>query len=188
MAKTDRPEHRLSHWCIELLDRIMVGDCPRWWTAVDTGTEILKKTPEARMAWEAHRRYMGIKPHHLDIYIYQYPLFSQIELKYEKTHAAAARAITTGQADTFVALRQADVMPGFAWSIRSFYAELIRIGFRLHGNAENIVTEIEARYAAAQEAADIKMAKPYKPSAKPRAKKPSIRQVTRGNRMARVGM
>ena len=152
----DKPEARLSHWCIELLDRIVVTDQPSWWTAVDHSVKMTNQTPQAKMNHENHRKYMGIRPHHLDVYIYQYPLFSQIELKFANTQSAAEKALTVGQRDRMTALAGRGVPTGYAWSIPSFYEALRRIGYRLHATAESIVREIEARYAAAQDMAVIK--------------------------------
>ncbi len=177
----DRPEHRLSHWIDELLERIILRDGPYHWTAVDTGTILVKTGTEeekrrARAAWENHRKYIGIKPHHLDTYLYQAPLYAQIELKIATSSDAAWKAITQGQRDTIVVLERQKCGHGFAWSIRSYYDVIKRLGFRLHPNAANIVVEIEARYAAAQREAEIKHnapAKAYKAPRKSSGGKPS---------------
>lgn len=169
MSKIDQPEHRLSHHCCALLERILVGDCH--FTAVDTGTQMVSKSPQARMNWENHRKWMGIKPHHLDIYIHQRStgIYTQIELKVGGNH------LTTGQEDTVGLLVRKGYRPGVAWTIRQFFDAIAYAGFELHGNAENIVREIEQRYAAAQDTADLKKAAPPKKpmSAKPRDAKPT---------------
>jgi hypothetical protein len=181
-VSNDQPEHRLSHWCIELCDRIVMTDQPSWWTAIDHSVKMSKDTPQAKMNFENHRKFMGIRPHHLDLYIYQYPWFAQIELKFAATRAAAEKALTTGQQDTMGALDRARVPNGYAWSVRSFYEVLCRLGFRLHANADNIVREIEVRYAAAQDLADIKRSAPPKkraagPGYQPKPSASRIRQV-----------
>lgn len=177
--KNDQPEHRLSHWCLELCDRIVLTDEPSWWTAIDHSVKMSNDNPQAKMNFENHRKFMGIKPHHLDIYIYQYPWFAQIELKFAASQSAAEKALTQGQRDTITALTRRRVPNGYAWSIRSFYEVLCRIGLRLHGNAENIVREIEVRYAAAQDGAEIKRAAPPKkrPAGRGYKPKPSARRV-----------
>lgn len=174
---TDHPERRLSHWTMEFLDRVMLTDVPHHWTAVDTGTILTKQgTAEekraARAAWENSRRFMGIKPHHLDTYVYQYPLFAQIELKVAKTEDAAYKAVTTGQSDTMRALARQQCHYSVAWSIRSYCDALRRIGFRLHANTENIVVEYEHRYEAAQVVAEIKSGAVVRKVSKPRTKGP----------------
>lgn len=179
--KNDQPEHRFSHWCLELMDRIILTDQPSWWTAVDHSVKMTNQTPEAKMNYENHRKYMGVRPHHLDLYVYQYPLFSQIELKFADTHAAAEKALTTGQRDTIAVLTRRGVPNGYAWTIRSFYEVLCRIGYRLHANAENIVREIEHRYAAAQDLVDMKP-----PSKKRTYRQPKVKPTAGQLRKVRV--
>lgn len=180
-TRIDQPEHRLSHWLVEeLFERIILTDVPAWWTAVDHSVKMTNQSAEAKFNFENHRKWMGVRPHHLDTYVYQYPLYAQIELKFANTRDAAEKALTTGQRDTMAVLNRRGVSNGFAWSIRSCYDELRRIGFRLHGNAENIVREIEHRYAAAQMTAEMKKAAPKKKhSSKPRAAKPTAAQLRR---------
>ena len=187
--RNDQPEHRLQHWCCKLLDQIVIRDVPCWWTAVDTGTPLFKQGDEsqrltARFAWENNRKYMGIKPHHLDLYVYQKPIFAQIELKAAASETAARKAVTNGQRDTMTALTGNCIPNELAWSIRSFHAALVRIGFRLHGNAETVVQLFEARHVAAQDAAEIKAEKPRKVS-RPRAAKPTAAAIARS--VARQG-
>lgn len=184
--RNDKPEARLSHHIIEeLLERIVLTDAPSWWTAIDHSVKMSNESPQAKMNFENHRKWMGIRPHHLDTYVYQYPLYAQIELKFATSRTAAEKALTIGQRDTMAVLTRRRVPNGFAWSIRSYYEELVRIGFRLHSNAENIVREVEARYAAAQDTADIKReeAKSGVPAkkryTKPYAAKPSRQQIAR---------
>lgn len=182
--KNDTPEHRLQHWVIEMLDRIILTDVPHHWTGIDHSVKMTNQSDQAKMNFENHRKFMGIKPHHLDTYVYQAPIFAQIELKFAASEDAARKALTTGQMDTMVVLERQKCPHGFAWSIRSYYDVLRRIGFRLHGNAENIVAEIEARHAAAHVGAHIKRAAPPKTRThKPRAAKPSkahLRKVAQG--------
>lgn len=163
----DHPEHRKQHWCLELVDRALLVDGPTWFTAVETGEIIVKQgTKEekdrARFARENKRRYQGIKPHHLDTYIYQQPLYAQIEMKDAETEDAAMKALSVGQRDTITALERNRVPWAVAWSPRSYLAAMRRIGFRLHANADNILVEIEARLAAAQDKADVKKTAPKK--------------------------
>ena len=150
----NQPEHRLSHYVCEYLDRVLVGDC--WFTAVDTGTYMVKSTPQARFAFENHRRFMGIKPNHLDIYIYQRDtgIFGQFELK------VGSNKPTDGQETTMKMLRQRGIPTGCAWAVPEFHALMLDAGFRMHGNAQNIMREVAERHAAAEMAASMKTTKP----------------------------
>ena len=194
MRLYDQPEHRLSHFCGLLADRIILSDGPCWWTAQDTGTALFKQGSDeekrrARLNWENHRRFMGIKPNQLDWRVYQSPVYAEIELKFAATEAAALKALTQGQRDTITALDRHRVRSAVAWSVVSFYEALRRIGFRLHGNAANIAVEIEARWRAADEAArgpDAK-SKPKRAS-KPRAAKPSARSLARVRALHQQGI
>ena len=170
----DHPEHRLSHYVDTLLDRIVLEPC--WFSAVDTGTVMVNSTPTARMRWEQRRRAMGIKPHHLDWYVYQAPLFGQIELKFGSNKPSA------GQQDTMAALARQNIAHGCAWSVLDVYRWLRDSGYRLHANAENIAHEIEARWRAAQDGAERK--KPARRTSRARTAKPSraaLAAAARGN-------
>jgi hypothetical protein len=168
----NRHEHRLSHWAGELIERIMLE--PYWATAVDTGTMMVSPDPHARMIWESRRRFMGIKPHHLDWYVYQNPTFVQIELKHGYNQPSE------GQRTTMRLLNERGIQTDVCWSIPQFYGALLNAGFRLHANAQNIMFEIDERYKAAERAAEEPKAKakPRKPSA-PRATKSQTDAVAR---------
>lgn len=173
--KLDQPEHRLSHYAVEMLDRLLLED--GYWTAIDNGTQTVKKTPEARMAWENHRRWMGIKQSHLDIYVYQLStgIYGQFELK------VLGKEPTRGQRDTMAVLKRRRIPVDWGHSLRSLYNWLERSGFRLHGNAENIVFELEDRHAAAERHAALKKDKPHR-APKPRAKRATEGQIARAHK------
>jgi len=158
MADRNQHEHRLSHFCDKLIERIVLE--PYWATAVDTGTVLFSKNPYARIMWENHRRWMGIKPHHLDWYIYQNPIFVQIELKH------GYNQLSPGQRTTIRLLEERGIQADVCWTIPQFYSTLLNAGFRLHGNAQNIMFEIDERYQAAERKAE-------EPKAKAPARKPS---------------
>jgi len=137
-------EHRFQHWCCEYLDRALLTDVPVWFTSIESGSYMQDATKEQRFAWEGHRKYRGIKPCHLDLYVYQKPLFAQFELK------VGTNKLTSGQRVTIRLLRDRDIPTGCAYTLREFHSLLVASGFRLHGNAENILKEVELRLAAAE--------------------------------------
>ena len=172
MAATfDQPEHRLSSFVDSLLDRIVVVDAPAWWTAVDTGTIMVIKSREARMNWEQKRRARGIKPAHLDWYLYQEPRYTQFELKYGDKDASP------GQDGTMTGLQRVGIPTAVCNSVLSVYEHLKRAGFRLHGNAHNIAIEIEARWRAADSAARPAPKKRRGGPVKPKGLPPSVEDV-----------
>jgi hypothetical protein len=168
MAKMNQSEHRFSHYACELLERIMLEDC--WFTAVDTGTQTVKETPEARFSWENHRRWMGIKPSHLDLYIYQRQtgIYVQFELK------VGDNKLTTGQETTMQLLENRGIPTGCFWNILDLYEAVVKAGFNLHRNAKNIAVEVNERHPAAEREFKLKsgVVKKRAPS-KPRQAKPS---------------
>jgi len=176
-VRNDQPEWRLSHYVNSLLEKIITE--PAWFTAVDTGTQMVHKTQEARFAAEARRKARGIKPAHLDWYVYQFPIFSQFELKYGHTNPEP------NQETTIDLLTKRDIPTGTYCTVLQVYEHMKRAGFKLHGNAENIAHEIELRWRAADEAkrggAAVKKAR----ASKPRAAKPTQRQVTKLNAIRR---
>ena len=176
--KIDQPEHRLSAHVGALLDRII--EQPAWYTAVETGTVMVNKSPQARMNAEAKRRKRGIKPFHLDWYVYQRPTFAQFELKvgYNKT--------TDGQDTTIRLLHERNISAGVCRSVLDVWVFLSAAGFKLHANAENIAREIQERWHAAQDGADLRKTQPVKAS-RSQASKASLREVARGNRWSAVG-
>lgn len=166
MSKIDQPEHRLSHYVDALLDRIMVEPC--WHSAIDHAAAAIGNTDEekkqAQMVRTQRLRAMGVKPSHLDWFVYQKStgIYAQFELKvgYAKPH--------TGQETTMRLLQQRGIPTGCAWNLAQFYDLLVGAGFQLHGNARNILTEIEARHAAADDKAvliktGVIKKKPYVP-------------------------
>ena len=180
--KPDQPEHRLSHFCAELLTRILTEPC--WFTAQDTAGRAIGATwqeqQNSRMHWEQNQKWYGVKADQLDWRIVQPPIYAEIELKWGKGER------TEGQKRTIAALTARGIPTGCAWTLREFYDLLVRAGFRLHGNAANILTEIEARHAAAQDPATMKKgAKPARKS-KPRAARATPRQIARTHRIRSV--
>jgi len=165
MAKLDQPEHRLSHHVRELIDRIVTE--PHIATAVDTGTYMHDASKAQRFAREEHRKWMGIVPHHLDWYIYGCTshVYTQFELKYERNPAS------DGQVGMLEKLRKRGIPTGVFRTVIEVYHHLVLAGLHLHGNAENIAREIEARWRAADEA---------KRGTAPKKKRSSPRHMRRG--------
>lgn len=145
----DQPEHRLSHFVDALLDRIMVEPC--WFSAVDHGAAPMGGTKEAqktaRMVRAQRMKARGIKPSHLDWFVFQGGIYAQIELKVGSNNP------DDGQDTTMRLLRERGIPTGCAKTLRQFYDLLVDAGFMLHANAANILTEIEARHAAADDKA-----------------------------------
>jgi hypothetical protein len=176
--KKDQPEHRLSAYVDTLLERIVTQ--PAWFTAVETGTVMVNKSPQARMNEAAKRKKRGIKPFHLDWMIYQRPNYAQFELKvgHNKT--------TDGQDTTIRMLHERGISAGVCQSVFDVWVFLHAARFDLHGNAENIARELEATWRAAQDTADVKKTLPTKVY-KPRAERPSRAAVARGNAQSLLG-
>lgn len=132
-----------------LLDRILVEPC--WYSAVDHGAAPMGGTKDeqkqARMIRAQRMKARGIKPSHLDWFIYQRGIYAQFELKY------GSNKPDDGQEATMRLLREREIPTGCAKTVRQFYDLLVDAGFALHPNAENILVEIEARYAAADDKA-----------------------------------
>jgi hypothetical protein len=147
----DQPEHRLSHFVDALLDRVLVEPC--WYSAVDHGAAPMGGTKEeqknARMVRAQRMKARGIKPSHLDWFVYQRGIYAQFELKIGKNDP------DDGQETTMRLLRERDIPTGCAKTLRQFYDLLVGAGFALHPNAANILVEIEARYAAADDKAQM---------------------------------
>lgn len=146
----DHPEWRLSHYVDALLDRVLTEPC--WYSAVDHGAAPSKdKSKEARrqenMVRAQRMKARGVKPSHLDWFIYQRPIYAQIELKIGNNDPDAR------QEDTMRLLAERDIPTGCAKTLRQFYNLLVEAGFVLHANAANILVEIEARHAAADDKA-----------------------------------
>lgn len=129
--KMDHPEHRLSHWVEHLFERIIVE--PSWFTAVDTGTQTVLKTDAARFAWENHRKFQGIKPAHLDWYLYGCTsrVYTQFELKYGKPEPSV------GQETTIRLLTERGIPTGTFNTIIDVFRHVRDAGLQLHGNAEH---------------------------------------------------
>ncbi len=159
---SDAPEWRLQHFAHMLLERIVLEPC--WITGVEDARVMMKGSREALMRMEQRRRARGIRPHHLDHVVYQAPLYTQIELKYGKGKP------TEGQEATMRLLSERGIPTACCWTIMQIYEHMRSAGFRLHGNAENIAREIEARWRAADEA------KRGAAPAKKRSRGPAIRR------------
>ena len=186
-------EHRLSHWCDRLLDRILLEPC--WYTAVDHSGRAIGGSPQAQMNWRQHQKWMGIKPSQLDWSIEQMatdimslsgadePIWrvARIELKYGRNGP------DDGQETTMRLLSHRGVPTTCCWSIAEFYTALKGARFRLHDNADNIVHEIIERHAAAEREAQIVVAKPAA-KRKPLGPKPTTAQIGRAEELRRKVM
>ena len=150
----NQQEHRLSFYVAQLVERVV--EEPMWATAIDHGAKPMGKSSEeqrqANMIRAQRMKARGIKPSHLDWAVYQRAtgIYAQFELKvgYNKPD--------DGQETTMRLLRERGIPTGWARTLRGFYELLVQAGFKLHGNAPNILAEIEARYEAAQDMAAIK--------------------------------
>lgn len=149
MSKIDQPEHRLSHFVDALLDRILVEPC--WYSAVDHGATPMGKTDDeqrqANMIRAQRMKARGVKPAHLDWFVFQNGIYAQFELKHGKGKPS------DGQLDTMRLLADRGIPTGCAWTLAQFFDLLLSAGFKLHANARNILTEIEARHGAANDKA-----------------------------------
>lgn len=149
----DQAEHRLSHYIDALLDRILLEPC--WYSAIDHFAVPMGETDEskkiANMVRFQRLKAMGVKPAHLDWFVYQKStgIYAQIELK------VGYKSPSVGQETTMKKLRERGIPTGCAKTIRQFYNLIVDAGFLLHANAENIVTEIEARHAASDDKAEM---------------------------------
>lgn len=167
-----QPEHRLSKIVDLMLDRILVGNF--WHTAIDHSGAAIGKTEQAQMAWRQRQSAMGIKPSHLDFYIYQRDtgIYAQFELKRGKNGP------TEGQQTTMRLLTERGIPTGCAWTLPEFFELVVKAGFRLHPNARNILVEMGERLAALDRAAALKATKPRKVSP-PRSAKPTAAAIAR---------
>lgn len=164
----DQPEHRFSHYVDMLFDRVILEPC--WFTAVDHSGPVGQKgdTREQRatkrMRWEQRLKAIGVKPSGLD-----WPAVMQFD---PESYAVTAicwielkrgdRTPTAGQVITIKELERRGQVCGVARSIRDCLRLLVAAGFRLHGNADNIACEIEARLEAADAAAPAALVKKAK--------------------------
>ncbi|HEX2941525.1 MAG TPA: hypothetical protein VHO91_10790 [Rhodopila sp.] len=144
------------------MDRIVCE--PMWATAIDHSGAAIGKSERAQMVWRQRQKAMGIRPSHLDWYVYQRDtgIFAQIELKHGDGQP------TDGQCVTMRLLRERGIPTGCCWSVRDFYEALTRAGFRLHPEAAAIASEIEAKHGAADLAARTKQPKAAKRQPRPR--------------------
>lgn len=184
----DQPEHRLSHWVKEMLERILVEPC--WFTAQDEAAKAIgdtsKERAQSRMNWAQKREWYGVKPSQLDWRIIQLEpcIYAEIELK------VGYRRPTEGQATTIRLMKEKGIYADWTSTIEGFYNHLVRAGFRLHENKQNILMEIQHRYDAAQDEADLKsmpsvdapVKKPRK-LARARTEKPTLSQIARTERL-----
>lgn len=143
----NQSEHRLSHYFDMLLDRALTEPC--WYTAIDHSGAAIGMSEQAQMNWRSRQKAMGIKPSNLDWLVIQLPTCGFLELKvgYNKP--------TPGQVVTMQKLTERNIPNGCAWTLRQAYDWLVQSGFRLHGNSLNILAEIQARYEAADDKADL---------------------------------
>lgn len=170
----DQPEHRLQEHVFGrngLIPRIV--DEPGWHTAVETGTYMKDASQQQRFAREERRKKRGIKPNALDGWVYGRlsGVMAHIELKYDDGK------LTTGEADTIVALNAQGVPNECCWTVLEVFEFLKTTGLRLHGNAPNIAAEVEMRWRAADELARGKPAPKKRAAANTREQKPTQGQL-----------
>lgn len=141
-GKIDQAEWGLSHWVDKFLDRAMLGDC--WYTAIEGGVWTQSKDPAVQMNAAAKRRARGIKPHHLDWYVWQRTtgLYVQFELKVEN------RPLRPGQRATIALLTRNNICSAVCQTVPEVSDFLADVGFELHGNHRNIALELHEHYLA----------------------------------------
>lgn len=162
-----------------MFDRILLKPC--WHTAVETGTVIVRREGDSeasmqrsRFARENARKYQGIKPSHLDFYVFQplpmkrthdgpeqmgpAGLYVQIELKIGTKESA-------NQTATRNALAREGIQSATCRTLQEVHDFIKGLGFRLHPNSSGILFELQQHYEAACRAAKLKApgAKSYKP-------------------------
>lgn len=184
----DQPEHRFSHWVNEFFERVIIE--PAWYSAVDHSGPVGQKGDTAeqrrikRMRWEQRLRAMGVKPSGLD-----WPATLQFDPDSGAVTACCWIELkrgdntpTEGQEVTMRLLGERKQVAVTCWTIHDVLLALRSARFRLHGNADNIAREIEARLEAADRAAPEKLAKKAKArGGRVKATKPSRSQVRRVN-------
>ena len=162
-------EHRFQAFADRFLDRVVLP--PFWVTGIDHASNV---SDNAR----ARARARGLKPGVPDIYLAQGEPTRTLwlELKRGTSPSDAQLSVHRSLADCGVPCYVAS-------SIKGVLVALYGAGIRLHGNAANIATEIEAKLTAADEAVP-RVAR----SSRPRVPKPSRAAVTRGNRFTARGL
>lgn len=112
--------------------------------------------------WAAGRKYLGVKPSHLDWYVFQHQkhteqdhngrplgwygplgLYAQFELKVGKNKP------TLGQLQTIEALRKQGMQSAVCWTLNDVFMFLNTMGFRFDRNTSYVLKELNERYAAA---------------------------------------
>lgn len=145
--RPDQREHRLQAFADRLIDRVVLP--PMFTTAVDQAGEETQNQRARAMG-------RGVKYGVPDIYTAQDGKSCWIELK------VGTNKPTPRQWGVIEALNAAGVFTRHATSLREVLSILQHAGFRLHGNAENICTELTARWHAADEAAKTKKPAAYR--------------------------
>lgn len=175
-SKADHPEWRLSSFIFGrngLVERILAE--PGWFSAVETGTWLKGATDNARMMHEERRKKRGIKPSHLDGYIYgrESGVMVHVELKYGDGD------LTQGERDTMTALTAQGIPNDCCWTVLEVYRFLCTTPLRIHGNGANIAAECEARWRAADELERGKAPAKKRAPGKPREKKATAGELRR---------
>jgi len=163
------PEGRLQTWCDRLMDRIV--EQPAFVSAIEHAA-IDMANPARRFTAQARGVKFGIPDHYLAQGLPTRTCW--IEFK-------RGSSVTSRQEGVHTALERCGVPVVVAHSPRELFEGLLRLGFRLHGNALGITREIEARLAASDAAAAAASPKKKRAAAKPRAAKPTQQEVTRCN-------
>ena len=146
------------------LDRVVTP--PFWTTGINHENEL---TDNAR----ARARGRGVKPGVPDVYVCQAPGRSTwIELKWGDNPPSDA------QVSVHAILTLCGVARAYAWNVPDVLAALRAAGFALHGNADNLAVEYQARAEAAVRKAEGRASKPTS-QRKPWAAKPSAARVRR---------
>lgn len=170
----NQAEHRFSFYAAQLIERVVAE--PMWTTAVDHSGAAIGQSVQAQMAWNQRRKAMGIRPHHLDHYVYQRDsgIYCQIELKVGQNQP------TDGQLTTIRLLRERHIPADCCWTILEVYDALKRAGFHLHHDAPAIAQEIADKHAASDLATTMKVPRRKRSARKP-VQKPTATQIRRLN-------
>ena len=141
---------------------------PMWLTAIAHENEM---TDNAR----ARAKARGVQPGVFDVHVYQAPkLVCHIELKWGKNKPSDAQLHVAEE------LWKCGIPRGFAWSMHDVLRELRAADMRLHGNADNMCIEYQARAEAAVATAEMKASRP-RSSTRMRVKRATAAQIKRAH-------
>lgn len=164
-------EHIFQGIVDRFLDRVLLP--PFWTTGISHENEL---TDNAR----ARARGRGVKGGVPDLYVCQAPGLSiWIELKWGDNQLSGAQSAVRR------ALMACGIQCQACWAIGDVIYMLRAAGMRLHGNADNLAVEYQARAEVAVAKAEARAVAPHKPGPS-RDAKPSAARVKAANRFTRA--